>query len=83
MSFDCSVCKDDGKCKNSIFNKDYKENNKDVWLGTDLYDCMDYHDRYIDKRPTGSWMVDWMKRLQVKEKKQPYKSDFVRWSESV
>jgi len=83
MSYDCSVCKDDGRCLDSPSHKDYKSNNKDVWLGTDLYDCMDYHDKYIEKKRGGSWMIDWAKRLQKKEKKTTYVSDFTRWSKSV
>ena len=63
MSFDCSVCKDDGLCKNSPSHKDYKLNNKDVWVGTDLYDCMDYHDKYIEKKPAGTWMLRRPKRV--------------------
>ncbi|MDA9935035.1 hypothetical protein N9C41_00460 [Candidatus Marinimicrobia bacterium] len=80
-TIDCSVCNDDGLCKNSPSHKDYEKNNEDCWLGTDLYDCMDYNDKYIEKRPTGSWMVDWMKRLK-EEPKEPYESDFVKWSKT-
>ena len=47
---ECSVCNDDGLCKNSPSHKDYEKNNEDVWLGTDIYDCMDYNDKYIEKR---------------------------------
>ena len=82
MSFDCSICKDDGKCLNSPSNKDYEKNNEDVWLGTDLYDCSDYLN-VKEGKPIGSWMMEWGKRLRLKETKQHYKSDFVRWSESV
>tara|TARA_Y100000592_G_C5300554_1_gene235287 strand:- start:149 stop:427 length:279 start_codon:yes stop_codon:yes gene_type:complete len=78
---DCSVCNDDGLCKNSPSHKDYEKNNEDVWLGTDIYDCCDYNDKYIEKRPMGTWMVEWMKKIKDNEKnKEPYESDFVKWS---
>ena len=80
---ECSVCKDDGLCKNSPSHKDYEKNNEDVWLGTDIYDCQEYLE-VKEGKPKGQWMVDWMKRSNLRKKnKEPYKSDFVKWSESV
>ena len=31
----------------------------------------------------GQWMIDWMRRLKEKESKEPYVSDFVKWSKSI
>ena len=45
----------------------------------DLYDCVEQweEDNGIKR---GQWMVDWMRRLKEKETKEPYDSDFVKWS---
>ena len=77
---ECRVCNDDGLCKNSPSNKDYVKNNKDCWLGTDIYDCQEYLEEKEGK-PKGSWMVEWMKRLNG-EPKETYESDFVKWSKT-
>jgi hypothetical protein len=62
--YKCDICKDDGHCLNSPSNKDYEMNNKDVWLDTDIYDCTDYYNQYVEGRPKGSWMKDWLIRLK-------------------
>tara|TARA_Y100000004_G_C8702885_1_gene322422 strand:- start:46 stop:255 length:210 start_codon:yes stop_codon:yes gene_type:complete len=48
----------------------------------DIYDCTEKweEDNGIRK---GQWMIDWMKRLAEKEKKEPYVSSFAKWSQSV
>jgi len=48
----------------------------------DIYDCVEYLE-VQNGIPKGQWMVDWMRRLIEKESKEPYESDFVKWSKSV
>lgn len=42
----------------------------------DIYDCQEQWE-VENGIPKGQWMIDWIKRLQEKE---PYVSDFVKWS---
>ena len=72
----CSICNDDGMCKNNINNPNYTD---DLFKGGDLYDWQEY----IEKRdgvPIGSWMRYWSKALR-KEKEEP--SDFSVWNKSL
>ena len=73
MKYECHICKDDGLCLNNSKNPDYD----DDFFGSDLYDCADYYNQYIEGKPKGSWLIEWGKRLKEKE---PYVSDFVKWS---
>ena len=63
----CKICNDDGICKNNINHPNYNPKINDI------YDCCSYVEPY--------WMLNWMKRLQ-KKNKEPYISDFVEWSSS-
>ena len=67
MKYKCQICKDDGLCLDNPSHKDYEINNKDVWSGTDLCDCMDYHDKYI-KKDGVSWITRWVKNINEKLK---------------
>ena len=48
----------------------------------DLYDCVEKTEVENGIRK-GQWMIDWMRRLKEKESKEPYESDFSKWSKSV
>ena len=48
----------------------------------DIYDCQEHYE-VKNGIPKGQWMIDWMKRLAEKEKKEPYVSSFAKWSQSV
>ena len=75
----CSICKDDGGCKNNEFHKDYEKNNEDVWgVGTDYYDCIDYTERRDGT--TGQFMMNWMKNLQKNKDKNKCEGGFKEWS---
>ena len=77
----CEICNDDGLCKNNENHKDYEKNNEDCWLGTDLYDCVEYTEKKEGIK-VGIWMREWGKRLQKKNDNQ-CKGGFREWSESV
>lgn len=63
----CSICNNNGECRNNINHPNY---NPEI---NDIYDCADYTEP--------DWMLNLMKRLQ-KKNKEPYVSDFVKWSKS-
>ena len=67
---------DDGLCLNNEKNPNYE----DGLFGSDIYDCADYLN-IKEGKPKGSWMMEWGKRLQ-KKNKEPHISDFVKWSKS-
>ena len=69
---------DDGLCLNDEKNPNYE----DGLFGSDIYDCADYLN-IKEGKPKGSWMMDWGKRLKEREPKEPYESDFVKWSKSI
>ena len=74
----CSVCNDDGYCLNNKFHKDYEKNNED-FFGTDYLDCVDYLE--TKNNTQGEFIKGYVKKLQEEEKnKEPYVSDFVKWS---
>ena len=54
---------------NNENHPDYEKDNADGSScgGTDLYDCADYSD-VLDKKPKGSWMVNWYKNIKKREK---------------
>jgi hypothetical protein len=72
----CEICLDDGLCLNNEKNPNYE----DGLFGSDIYNCEDYLN-VKEGKPKGSWMMEWGKRLQ-KKNKEPYVSDFVKWSKS-
>ena len=78
MDSKCDICNDDGLCKNNPKNPEYD----DGWFGSDLYDCVEYLE-VKEGKPKGQWIVDWARNLKEKEDKEPYESDFVKWSKSV
>ena len=51
-------------------------------LNDDIYDCVEYLEEKNGIKK-GQWMIDWMRRLKEKESKEPYVSDFVKWSKSI
>ncbi len=75
-TIECSICKDDGLCKNNTKSPDYD----DDFFGSDIYDCVEYLEAKEGK-PKGSWMIEWGRNLKKNE--QPYESDFVKWTRSL
>ena len=74
----CEICKDDGKCLDNVNHPDYQKNNQD-FFGTDYLDCIDYLETKNNTR--GEFIKGYVKKLQEEEKnKEPYVSDFVKWS---
>lgn len=73
----CEICKDDGKCLNNETHKDYEKNNED-FFGTDYWDCVSYEEKKNDS--VGYTMMNWMKNLQEKEKKNQCEGGFKQWS---
>ena len=58
--YECDICKDDGLCLNNTKNPNYDDN----FFGSDIYDCADYYNQYVEGRPKGSWMRDWLIRMK-------------------
>ena len=74
----CDICLDDGRCLNNKTHEDYDKNNED-FFGTDYLDCVNYLEKKNNKR--GEFIKGYVKKLQEEEKnKEPYVSDFVKWS---
>ncbi len=46
----------------------------------DIYDCVEYLE-VKEGKPKGTWMIEWMNRVKEKDK-EPYVSNFVKWSRS-
>ena len=63
----CSICMDDGMCRNSESHKDYEKNNQD-FFGTDYLDCVDYLEAKNNKR--GEFIKGYIKKLQEEKNKE-------------
>ena len=79
----CSICMDDGMCRNSESHKDYEKNEQ--WDDSFGYmDCINYQEKKTNTQ--GQWIKGYIKKLQEKKKyeeENPYQSDFSKWNQSV
>ena len=79
----CSICMDDGMCRNSESHKDYEKNEQ--WDDPFGYmDCINYQEKKTNTQ--GQWIKGYIKKLQEKKKyeeENPYQSDFSKWNQSV
>ena len=79
----CSICNDDGMCRNSESHQDYEKNEQ--WDDPFGYmDCINYQEKKTNTQ--GQWIKGYIKKLQEKKKyeeENPYQSDFSKWNQSV
>jgi|TARA_R110002020_G_scaffold431315_1_gene641327 hypothetical protein len=65
----------DKRCSDCIFYDD------DGCQANDIYDCVEYMEEKNGIRK-GQWMIDWMKKSKEREERNPYQSNFVKWSKN-